>query len=138
MRALFINLMAGLLLIPAMLGWCCHPALDCAQCIQSASAQLVQVQSPIHLGCKACRRGQESHERHAPCCECKGFCTYIPSAKVCLDSPDNFAGGVYFAIVPESITCDVLTHVSQVNHADNTTPAAPSLRLHLLNQIWLI
>src|SRR5438270_10310696 len=107
MRERLGNLLAILLLIPAMMGWCCHSAMECRHCDHVSHASHPEATHEHHCG--ETHHGQPSHAPCKSCGECKGICTFLPTSKLRLDVP---ARGVALYFVPADLSrlaCDGLT-----------------------------
>ena len=135
MQAALSNLMAALLLIQALTGWCCyHP------CASTAVQTTTLVQSHRPSCCDDC----DDESRPAPkptapcrCQDCLGFCTYVPTDKAQVDCPQLVVPIDSLAFVP--ILAD--SHMSGMFFGDvakGPPVAEPPLRLHLLHQVILI
>jgi hypothetical protein len=137
MQAVFSNLMAGLLLIQALTGWCDRSPHACASRCPDAT-DLVQAED----GCcrhDACPVGEDRSP--ADSCpskgECHGICTYVPSQETRIDTsqvvlPDSFMAvmsATLDAEIASSLLLDALWH---------SAISEPPIRLHLLHQIILI
>jgi hypothetical protein len=135
MRAALCNLMAALLLIQALTGWCCyHPCAPLA----SKTAEVTESHRP------PCCDDCDGENRPAPeptvpcsCQDCLGFCTYVPTEKAQVDCPQLVVPFDSLAFAP--IPAD--SHLSGKFFGDltNGPPVVERpLRLHLLYQIILI
>jgi hypothetical protein len=135
-QALMSLLMAGLLLIQAITGWCCVPlrAMTVEKC-SSVSASIPPVccchQRQLPAG--------QSDEQPAPRdgkTTCHGFCIYVPH--------ENFSDAAhgalivsFFAIIPASVDAPVVTTLAQ-DCCWKLAVDEPPLRLHLLHQVLVI
>ena len=136
MRAFSSILMASLLLIQAVSGWCWHPARDCTGLGLSAAPVAWTVRC-----CNCDREGAKEEEpSQAPCrcrLECSGICTYVPPVKTQIDAPQLVVDFDHLAISPALADSQaVSTNWTQV--AYGASELAPPLRLHLLHQTLLI
>lgn len=133
MQALHCNLMACLLLIQAVTGWCCYSSSAIAH------ARVPKVVAETNACCRQCEKRAPRPQPLKPCkCdECLGICTYLPVEKATVDRSE--------LVIP----LDVIVIDSALIGTDNrcTTTAkwpcehskpAPALRLHLLHQSLLI
>jgi|SRR3989304_6324602 len=138
MQTAVTNLLASMLLIQALTGWCCQ-----YRCAAGLGHNPAAEASPKSACCDRCgresRSAQDSTESATPCrCpECLGFCTYLPPDKTPLDDSPLEPRSEALAVAPE------LAH----NHvacgfgwplAAESVPPEPPLRLHLMHQILLI
>jgi|GEM_PF-4049109 len=136
MRAVSSILMAGLLLIQAVSGWCWHSARDYARLGTSASPKAWSV-SCCDGDCEGTQDGEPSQD---PCkcrLECSGICTFVPPEKTQIDAPLLAVGFDHLAVSPALADSLALsTRWTQVVFGASKTE--PPLRLYLLHQSILI
>lgn len=134
MRAVSSNLMAGLLLIQALSGWCWQSARERI----ALEASAVQVMSTER--CCDCEESGDEDPSQAPCkcrLECSGICTFVPPEKTQLDLPQLVVGfdhlAVAVALADSQIVSAFWTEV-----AGGPSELKSQLPLYLLHQILLI
>lgn len=136
MQAVVSNLMASLLLIQPVTGWCWHAPDDCANGRCSTVLRVAAKCSCQDSRCKPCRHSDDSS---APCgkSECQGFCTYVASQETRIDMS---TAAVSFNIAAILLTQagHQLTSAIAWERACHFAISEPPLRLHLLHQLLLI
>jgi hypothetical protein len=130
------NLTAVLLIINAMIG-CCHRHWQC-----DAEGMVTNV---CVAPCGSC--SYHSEDRHSdkqppadPCkgeSSCHGVCTYLPTPKTVIDASSTDSAVDFSAAIPALLDWQLVAALPW-NLAPDCSGASPSLRLHLLHQIWLI
>jgi len=136
MRAFSSMLMAGLLCIQAVSGWCWHDARDCTG-FEATIAPMVWTGSCCDGDCHGSRDGGPSQDPCKGRLECSGICTFVPPEKTQIDAPLLTVGFDQLAVSPalaDSLT--VATRWTQV--VFGTSKTEPPLRLYLLHQSILI
>ena len=135
MKTLITNLLASVLLIQALTGWCCSHACACSNSTNRVSICAV----PVNQCCGKCEKRTVPAKPAKPCkCqECHGLCTYLPTQKTHRDSakiasPFDLAESMSWCALP---TGDVIPRSTLEL---STSHLAQPLRLHLLHQIFLI
>ena len=127
MHAVLSKLMASLLLVQSLSGWCCH---------RPGSANLALPMSQVIAGCPHCCQPRPAQPPAFPvkCQECFGVCTYVPPQKAQFDSPQLV---VPANIVPAVVAAD-LSLASRNTQLGGPSELEPPLRLHLMHQILLV
>lgn len=138
MAALVYKLMACLLLLQAVSGWCCHrPCPNDGSCAPSANSVSTKACGHKHRKCQE-EKAPESPE--APCehDDCQGYCQYVAPPQLEIDLSQILltphfllAGTPAVDLVKASTACEQLA-------ADEGATLARPLRLHLWNQLLLI
>lgn len=134
MHAVVSNLLAGLLLIHAMLGCCWHSAHTCTRRDRDACPVVKKV------CCHHCHHKQQSENPPAPCkcrVECKGVCTYLPTERIQIDGTQLASSWQHLVVLPVMLEAPCASN-SNWKPADGVLAWQPPLRLHLLHQIILI
>ena len=141
MHAFFANLMAGLLLIHALFGWCWHHGHAWTACLVPG-CELVKVTLCTghgHAGKDQTDEGNRGqHQRPSPVEKCPSVCTFLPVGKthtetLLLKAPFEL-GALY--VLPAPVSADCLT--GTWNGVTGPLEPQPPVRLHLLHQILLI
>jgi hypothetical protein len=138
MQSAVTNLLAGMLLIQALTGWCCQH-----RCAAGLGHRPAAEASPESNCCDQCdcrsHSSQDSKESDAPCrCpDCLGFCTYLPPDKAPLDSSQLEPGSETLAIAPALAYDHFVCRHGRSFSAESGLPEPP-LRLHLLHQLLVI
>ena len=89
MRAILCNLMVAVIIVPAMLGWCCHPCLGTARADDSSASESA---SMPHDSCCCHHSSHEDNGHSVPHnsrSDCKGICAYVLTSKLKIDRPGN-------------------------------------------------
>jgi hypothetical protein len=139
MRVVLCNLMVAVIIVPAMLGWCCHPSCMGAVSADDSSAS---ESAPAPHESRCCHHSShddtDQSTPHKSRTDCKGICAYVLTSKLKIDRPGN---AVVLYVLPID-SQQLLGHCLAANHvAQRFEPVpltAPSLRVHAVNQIWLI
>jgi hypothetical protein len=131
MQSVISSLVAGLLLLQATTGWCCHR--PCAESRAEGAAQ------PSNCCCKRPCEDAPSHEPTRPCqCdECLGCCTFVPPDKASSATMHVDIALEYVPSVSAIFTLNLSQPASGFGVSDSPPPRR-SLRLHLLHQILVI
>jgi hypothetical protein len=136
MQAVFSNLLAGLLLIQALTGWCDRSPLNCASSNADASSSIEDTACCQHDSCPAA----DTDSPADPCSgngECHGICIYVSSPETRIDTTQMTLPIDFAAIVPASVDCHVVSSLA-LDSLWRSAISEPPLRLHLLHQIILI
>lgn len=138
MRAILCNLMVAVIIVPAMLGWCCHPCLSALRADDSSTSELAPAPHESYC-CHHCSHDDSDHSApHKSRTDCKGICAYVLTSKLTIDRPGN---AIVLYVMPID-SQQLLGNCLAANHAaqrfEPVASAAPSLRVHAVNQIWLI
>jgi hypothetical protein len=136
MQAVFSNLLAGLLLIQALTGWCDRSPHTCVSC-GPVAADLVQTDDCCRHD--ACPVGEtESPIDSCPSkSECHGICIYMPSQETRLDTTQVALPVSFMAAMPATADAEIVASLS-LDTLSHSAIAEPPVRLHLLHQIILI
>lgn len=136
MAALTYKLMACLLLIQAVTGWCCHrPCPKDGTCAASAN-QSVAAKSCSHSHCG----GERENTPPAPCehDDCNGCCQYVVSLQIEVDLSQVLLTPYFMlARVPAAELAEDFASSERMT-ADIGDAYSTPVRLHLLNQILLV
>lgn len=136
MRAFSSFLMAGLLTIQAVSGWCWHPARDCTG-LETSTVPAAWTVKCCDGDCEGAHEGEPSQD---PCecrLECSGICTFVPPEKTQIDAPQLAVCFDHLAVCPALADSQaVSTNWTQVTYG--ASELEPPLRLHLLHQTLLI
>lgn len=132
MRALLSILLAFLLLAQATFGLCWHKVDDCANC---------SLRPAVCSGecCENETDGLSSDNPAEPAgcrLECRGFCTFLPTQSIKVDTGNQLALD-FVADIP-SLVDGKLAPSRSWEHLFPDIDHAPPLRLHLLHQLLLI
>ena len=135
MQAALSNLMAALLLVQALTGWCCFQ--PCAR----LGSEMVQVteshQPPCCDDCDVENRPGPKPIAPCRCQVCLGFCTYVPTDKAQVDCPELVVPFDSLAFAP--VLADSHLSGNYLGSVANGRPVAElPLRLHLMHQILLV
>jgi hypothetical protein len=137
MRAFSSILMAGLLTIQAVSGWCWHPARDCAG-LEASTAPAEWTVKCCDGDCKGAHDGEPSQ---SPCkcrLECSGVCTFVPPEKTQVDANPQPANGFDQLAVSTALADSQAVPTNWTQVFCGTSELQSPLRLHLLHQILLI
>jgi hypothetical protein len=132
MRAIICNLLIAVVLIPALLGWCCRPSASEASCCTVAKVS--------HESCHHQHTDCDDHQQ-VPCkshSECKGICSYLSTPKFQFDSSSKAYGLAFLSPESRPTLAQLLAVSYLAERLDLTNLTAPPLRIHVVNQIWLI
>ena len=136
MRAVSSILMASLLFIQAVSGWCWHPAREGTGLDNSVAP----IESTVRCCDRDCEDAREGEPSQDPCkcrLECSGVCTFLPPEKTLIDAPQLVAGFDHLSVFPAlAESQDVSANWTRVVHGPSELE--PPLRLHLLHQSLLI
>jgi hypothetical protein len=132
MRAIVSSLMAGLLFIQAVSGWCCQPL--------GASDS-----STDHVGkccscCDRCCQDQQHQQPKTPSerkSECHGFCTYVVPQKSKVHTQATYTS-VDIVVVPSTTTNLHPPGELQWEIGSGCLASRLPVRLHLYHQVLLI
>lgn len=132
MREIVSSLMAGLLFIQAVSGWCWQRPRACGLC----SVPVAQV---LRSCCEHdCQDAQK--EPQAPCdhkLKCHGTCTYVSSEKVDFDGADPLPS-LDFVAVHSATTVALSTDAVRWEIGHSSLYSKLPLPLHLYHQVLLI
>jgi hypothetical protein len=133
MRTLLCNLMVAMVLVPAVFGWCCHPCVADAGC--SSALEISR-----HTCC--CQHsGHDDEQRPAPDhsrSDCKGICSYVLTSKLKVEPPSRQLALYVLPLESRQATDQFLAATYFAAREEIANSMVPSLRLHVINQIWLI
>lgn len=136
MQAVISNLLAGLLLIQALTGWCDRSLYVCESgCAEVADSGLAD------NCCKhdVCPVGEDRSP--ADSCpskgECHGICTYVPSQETRIDTSQVVLPVAFMAVIPATADAETVSSLS-LDSLWHSAISEPPVRLHLLHQIILI
>jgi len=139
MQAIISNLMAVMLLIHAVIGCCWHHAHDCSKC-----DKVVAAAEPSNCSCN-CHRKAEPRAPQSPCPQngkgtCHSVCTYLSPQRA--STEDLSAGQLGDVVVPLDMLVGAQFRNSlasaAVDRPGNPRLAGQPVRVHLLNQVFLI
>ncbi len=141
MHALIANLLAGLLLIHALLGCCWHDGRTWTACVAPrCGVVIVGICSGSHgtVEHETGDQNRQHHPRPSPVEKCPCVYTFLPPGKtharpLLVQAPFDL-GAIY--LLPVEVSADGLTRTC--NRVAGPLEAQPSVRLHLLHQILLI
>jgi len=136
MQAVFSSLLAGLLLIQALTGWCDRSPLNCASSNADAACSIEETACCQHDCCPA----GETDSPADPCSgsgECHGICIYVSSPETRIDTTQIALPIDFMAILPASVDFHVVSALA-LDSVWHSAISEPPLRLHLLHQIILI
>lgn len=136
MQAVLSNLMASLLLIQAVTGWCWHAPNDCANCAHSTVHRVARTCS-CRDQCKPCEHSEGSPAPGGSKGKCHGFCTYVAAQETRIDMSQATVSFNMAAIVLTELDRQ-LTSAIAWERACHLAVSEPPLRLHLLHQLLLI
>jgi hypothetical protein len=125
MHAVVSSLMAATLLVHAVLGCCWHSRCD-------------QQQTKGAACCKHHEHCQDQ-EPAKPCkcrVECHGVCTYLPTQKVQVDTPEVVVPFDFVATLSFAVGADLASALREAVYLPDDIE--PPLRLHLAHQVLLI
>ena len=127
MHAVLSKLMASLLLVQALTGWCCH---------RPGGANLAVPTTHVVACCSHCCQPRPAQRPVLPvkCQQCSGVCTYVPTQKMQIDGPQLI---VPVDVVPALAAVD-FSLASRFTRLRGPSDLEPPLRLHLLHQILLV
>lgn len=125
---------AASLIVHAMIG-CCHFHWHGESC------QAVEISAPQCSCCHHVAKPQEPSPPPAPCRgehECHGVCNYLPTHKPTIDGGRVDHGLVALLCVASHESVSMGNEVEKYAEHSELGASPPQLRLHLLNQIFLI
>ena len=134
MHAFLSILMAGLLFIQGVTGWCWQRQRQCVQCDECAARAPGLAQCCAHDGAKE----QQPEQPGRPCEHkvlCRGCCTYLLPEKTQIDAAD-WGHLLCFAAIPAAE--EFFPPSSFWAFACGPVELKPPLRLHLYHQVLLI
>ena len=135
MQSVLSNLLASLLLIQVLTGWCDHSAQNCHEpdsvsgshcCAAHQAGRSAQCSLKQICGSQSDR----CHERH-----CQGVCTYIPAPNAYVNATPSAFDFVSSAVVAVGTQ---LSPRCDFERACVSVQSRPPLRLHLWHQVILI
>jgi hypothetical protein len=136
MRVFLCNLMAVVVLVPALLGWCCRPSTPGTAC----ECECTETNHVHHACCDDSDHAADEHSQTPakPHFDCKGICSYVLTSKSQVDRPVQMhtlhilTTGLVLAAGQDSAA------FSFADHQALSGASSPPLRIHAVNQIWLI
>jgi hypothetical protein len=133
MRAFLCNLMAVVVLVPAILGWCCRPSMPGAACECTAANQ-----TP-HACCDDSGHGGEHSQTPArPHFDCKGICSYVLTSKSKVEPPARVSTLPILTTGLVIVAGQESAAAASADYQALSSASSPPLRIHAVNQIWLI
>ena len=136
MQAVFSNLLAGLLLIQALTGWCDRSPHACASC-RPVTADLVQIDDCCrHDACPVGETGSPTDSCPSKT-ECHDICIYVPSQEMRIDTTQVALPVSFMAAMSATADAEIVASLS-LDTLWHYAISEPPVRLHLLHQIILI
>ena len=133
MHAFVSTLLAGLLFIQAVTGWCWQRPRACLQCDECSTQATRVAKCCDHDG----RDEQQRQPSQGPCRHkvlCRGCCNYLPPEKTQIDASD-WDYSLDLVAIPAADGCKLTACCWE---ACGPSDLKPPLRLHLYHQVLLI
>lgn len=134
MHAILSHLLASILLVQALFGWCGRPPYKEVNCDTSAGTFSTK------SCCNQCGTNAQGEHPVGPCkCEfeCQGVCTYVRPEKTLVDSSQWSLLALFLEVDP-ALAGSHSAFGSIGVRACHPLDSKPPLRLHLVHQVLLI